>query len=119
MDQAETTLQVARCDSCQGYSYPPNVPGCRYCGAAPENLSLVACHGPLPLRNFVTVHAELVPGLPPPYVIGEVEIGPGLLEEVLLSVDDEATLSIGMPVVPEWSEPAGWRFRPLSKGEQA
>lgn len=119
MAETAPILQIARCDRCQGYSYPPNVPGCRHCGAPPADLSLVACVKPLPLRNFVTVHAELVPGLRPPYVIGEVEIAPGLFEEVMLTVEDEAVLQVGMPVAPEWSESAGWRFRPLAQGEPA
>lgn len=68
------------------------------------------------LLNFVTVHAELVPGLAPPYVIGEVEICPGLVEEVRLTTADENALEIGMPVTAEWGD-TGWQFRPVLQRE--
>lgn len=114
MEQLTKTLQVAQCERCKGYSYPPNVPGCRHCGAAPDHLTAVECAHSLTLRNFVTVHAELVVGLTPPYVIGEVEIAPGLVEEVRLDRTDESGLELGMPVVAAWADNTGWLFRPLN-----
>ncbi|MDM0025258.1 hypothetical protein [Variovorax saccharolyticus] len=112
---AGRVLQAARCTRCQGHSFPAQVPGCRHCGAPRDQLEAVDCRAAVALRNFVTVHAPLAPGLPVPSVIGEVELCPGVVEEVLIDVPGEAHLSLGMPLMPAWSDavPGGaWVFRP-------
>jgi uncharacterized OB-fold protein len=109
------TLQVACCARCGGFSFPPEVPGCRVCGAPREELSAVDCVTPIYLRNFVTVYAALAPGLEVPSVIGEVALCPGIVEEVRIAVASEDMLSLGMALEPVWSETAaggGWQFRP-------
>lgn len=120
MGSQQKRLQVAQCHRCGGYSYPVESPGCRVCGAEAQALKPVDHPGPFKLRNFITIYAELVPGLKPPYVIGEVELCPGLREEVLLTVADESELELNMSLVPEWveTERGGvWQFRPAFASE--
>lgn len=109
-------LRLAHCAACGGYTYPPTAYGCRVCGAAGERLDAVPPPGALHLRNFVTLHAELVPGLPVPCVIGEVELAPGVVEEALIDVADEAALRLDMPLeavaAADEGAAARWRFRP-------
>lgn len=110
-------LAVARCDACGGFSYPTDVPGCRVCGAEPSHLHAEACRTPLVLKNFVTIHAPLVQGLPLPSVIGEVELAPGLVEEARIDVESESALHPGMLVEPfrapgESPQAGGWILRP-------
>jgi len=112
---AERVLRAARCTRCQGYSFPEHVPGCRHCGAARDQLESVDCMGSVQLRNFVTVHAPLAPGLAVPSVVGEIELRPGVVEEVLIDVPSEDRLSLGMSLVPAWSNAisgGAWVFRP-------
>lgn len=112
---AAPVLQAARCRQCGGHSYPAHVPGCRHCGAEPALLEAIDCMGPVALRNAVTVHSPLAPGLAVPCVIGEVELCPGVVEEVLIDVADESQLSLGMALRPAWraAEEGGmWVFRP-------
>lgn len=107
-------LQAARCGNCHGYSYPANVPGCRHCGAPPEALDTVDCMRAVPLRNVVTVYAPLAPGLAVPAIIGEVELCPGLIEEVRIDAEDEHAVPPGTPVQPVWiddEQGGGWVFR--------
>lgn len=105
---------LAHCRQCGTYTFPSNAWGCRQCGA--DTLAKV----PLPqtpvLRNFVTVHGDLAPGLTPPFVVGEVELAPGVVEEALIAVDDESALRLDMPMEAIGADPAdtqrGLRFRP-------
>lgn len=117
MNESEPVLRAARCGRCAGHSFPAHVPGCRHCGAAPDALETIDCMGAVALRNAVTVHAPLAPGLAVPCVIGEVELCPGVVEEVLIDVSDEAQLTLGMWLRPVWraakeGEGGNWVFRP-------
>ena len=110
------TLQLARCTRCDAYSFPVDSPGCRCCGAPADALQ----PAPLPhaprLRNVITLHAELVPGLPVPCVIGEVELAPGVIEEARIAVPDEAQARLGMELRPVAITADGggvrWQFEP-------
>ena len=94
---SDPSLRLARCGHCGGYSYPAGVYGCRVCGRA-DALAAVPLPGTPVLKNFVTVHAALAPGLPVPCVVGEVELAPGLVEEALIDGDEDA-LVVDMPLV--------------------
>jgi len=110
-----TVLELAHCADCGAHSFPARVYGCRVCGAPRERLNAVPCTQAV-LRNMVTVHAELVPGLPVPCVIGEVELAPGVIEEALIGARDETTLQLGMALTPVAERAADgasrWRFVP-------
>ena len=77
-------LLVARCSACGVLTFPAASYGCRGCGAAPDGLTAEKLNGRGILREFITVHLELVPGLKAPVVIGDVEIADGLIEEVVM-----------------------------------
>jgi uncharacterized OB-fold protein len=108
------TLQIAHCSACGSFTFPSTSWGCRRCGQTP--LEAVPLPQPAKLINFVTLHAEIAPGLPVPCVIGELEIAPGVVEEALIDVPDESQLALGMTMqaVPRASEQGGtaWAFRP-------
>jgi hypothetical protein len=109
-------LQIASCTRCSAFSFPANVPGCRVCGAEPALLRQVDCPAPPRLRNFVTVHADIVPGLGAPCIIGDVELAPGIVEEAIIEAPNEARLSVGIlleAVYQPGSNPGdsgSWRF---------
>lgn len=112
-------LRLAHCVRCGAHSFPAQAWGCRVCGAPPEALDAVPLPQPPRLKNFVTVHTELAPGLPVPCVIGEVELAPGIVEEALIGVTDESVLALEMPLRAEGTEHEGrtrWRFVPLAEG---
>ncbi|CAG9166672.1 hypothetical protein CURE108131_03075 [Cupriavidus respiraculi] len=117
-DGRTPVLQAARCGQCGGHSYPANVPGCRHCGAPGHTLEAVDCMGAVPLRNVVTVHAPLAPGLAVPAIIGEIELCPGLVEEVRVDARDEADAMPGTVVRPVWiddGQGGSWAFRPVAQ----
>jgi uncharacterized OB-fold protein len=118
-DTVSPSLQLALCALCGAHSYPAEVYGCRVCGASRERLSPVVCTRAT-LRNAVTVHAELAPGLAVPSVIGEVELAPGVIEEALIGVADESALTLGMALQPQGELHADgrvrWRFVPAAEG---
>lgn len=105
---------LAHCRQCGTYTFPSNAWGCRECGAG--TLDKVPMPQTPVLRNFITLHGDVVPGLTPPVVVGEVEIAPGVVEEALIAVDDEAQLTLDMPMEAIGADPAdtqrGLRFRP-------
>lgn len=105
---------LAHCRQCGTYTFPSNAWGCRECGAGA--LDKVPMPQTPVLRNFITLHGDVVPGLTPPVVVGEVEIAPGVVEEALIAVDDEAQLKLDMPMEAIGADPAdtqrGLRFRP-------
>ena len=109
------SLLIAHCAACGAHSFPAEVHGCRACGAPRERLQAVPC-ARATLRNAVTVHAELIPGLAVPCVIGEVELAPGVIEEALIGVRDESELTLGMALTPQADTEADgrlrWRFVP-------
>ncbi len=114
-DTSTPALRLARCAACGGYTYPPEAYGCRVCGASGDRLQPVPPPGAVYLRNFVTLHSELAPGLKVPCVIGEVELAPGVVEEALIDVADESALRLDMPLQAVAQAEAGaarFAFRP-------
>lgn len=109
-------LLLAHCPQCGSYTFPAAAYGCRACGAGADRLQAVPCPTVPRLRNAVTVHAELAPGLPVPCVIGEVELALGVIEEALIDVESEAQLKLGMALQPSARMDAPgklqWRFAP-------
>jgi uncharacterized OB-fold protein len=107
---------LAHCRLCGTYTFPPNAYGCRACGADTTQLARVPMPGTPRLRNFVTIHDDVAPGLTPPVVVGEVELAPGVVEEALIAVGDESQLQLGMAMEAVGADPAdtqrGLRFRP-------
>ena len=101
---------LAHCMACGAHTFPAKAHGCRQCGSA--QLDAVTLPQIPVLRNFITVHGEVAPGLTPPFVVGEVELAPGVVEEALLTVNDESLLRLGMPLEMLVTE-QGVRFRPL------
>jgi uncharacterized protein len=110
-------LLLGHCQACGAWNFPAESWGCRACGAANEKLQAKPLPGPAILRNAVTVHAELTPGLPVPCVVGEIELAPGVVEEALLQVASEADVTLGAEVKPVHLGDAGgtgpWRFVPM------
>lgn len=109
-------LKLAWCGRCARHSFPADVYGCSNCGAEPASLEAVPLPQPPRLLNFVSVHAELAPGLPVPCVIGEVQLAPGLVEEALIDVAGEEGLQVGATLQPRQvssDSTAGWRFVPV------
>lgn len=113
-------LRLGHCQACGAWNYPAESWGCRVCGASAESLRSEPLPGSAILRNAVTVHAELSPGLPVPCVVGEIELAPGLIEEALLDVADESAVALGAVVEPRHLGEAGgaspWRFVPVGAG---
>lgn len=113
-------LRLGHCQACGAWNYPAESWGCRVCGAPAESLRSEPLPGPAILRNAVTLHAELSPGLPVPCVVGEIELAPGLIEEALLDVADESAVALGAVVEPRHLGEAGgaspWRFVPVGAG---
>jgi|GEM_PF-2450130 len=109
---------IGHCEVCGTYTYPPQAYGCRRCGAA--LLHRVSPPAPAILRNYVTVHAALTPELAVPCVIGEIELAPGVIEEALIHVSDEAQLRLEQQMVPEAYKDGNdqwrWRFVPTTGG---
>lgn len=116
MNPESTDLKLAHCRQCGAYTFPAAAYGCRACGAGADRLEAVACPMVPRLRNAVTVHAELAPGLPVPCIIGEVEIAPGVVEEALIDAASEAQLAPGMAMRARSQVDASgklqWRFAP-------
>ena len=112
-------LLLGHCQACGAWTFPAHSWGCRACGAPQQSLQPKPPPGPAILRNAVTVHAELAPGLPAPCVVGEIELAPGVIEEALLQVDAETDVSLGSVVEPLHLGEAGgaspWRFVPVRK----
>jgi uncharacterized OB-fold protein len=105
---------LAHCRRCATYTFPSNAWGCRECGA--DTLDKVPMPQTPILRNFITLHGDVVPGLAPPVVVGEVELAPGVVEEALIAVVDESQLKLDMPMQAIGADPTdtqrGLRFRP-------
>ncbi|SOY94622.1 conserved hypothetical protein [Cupriavidus taiwanensis] len=110
--QGAPCLAVLRCGACGNPTYPASAYGCQFCGAEPERGTVEDLPARGTLRNYVTVHAPLVPGMPPPFVVGEVDFAPGIREEVLLDVASESELVPGMTVqgVIRRDAPCGDRY---------
>jgi len=95
-----TTLSFLQCGRCEELSFPAEAYGCRACGADPREGTTVERPAGGVLREYATVHLDLVAGLPAPYVVGWIELAPGLIVESLLAVDSEADLEPGVTVRP-------------------
>ena len=104
-----SNLLLAYCTGCGAYTFPARAYGCRQCGSTQVEPAAQP-QTPL-LRNFITIHGDVAPGLTPPFVVGEVELAPGVVEEALLTVNDESLLRLGMPLEALFTE-QGVRFRP-------
>ena len=78
-------LIFGRCAACEELHFPRTGYGRPRCGARPEQVTAEARAGQATLQTFITLHAKLAPGITPPCVVGEAEIAPGMIEEVMLS----------------------------------
>lgn len=110
-----------QCDACRGLSFPANVPGCMHCGDALHSAKKVSLPGSGELLEYVTLQVPLLPGMQVPSVVGDVRIQPGIVEEVVIEVSDEAALRPGMPLkaVAKINEADGvyaCRFVPADQG---
>jgi uncharacterized protein len=90
-------LRAMRCAQCDGLSFPLTHYGCPICAAPAERCAEEELSGRATLLSFITIHAKLAPGIEPPIVVGEAELAPGLIEEVMLGVD-ERLLAAGMSI---------------------
>lgn len=105
------SLRFLRCGRCAELTFPANSYGCAKCGAPADSGELVARPARGVLLEYVTVHAPLVKGMEPPFVVGDVALAPGVVEEVVLAVDDEAALAPGIEVVGlAWPDADGQRY---------
>ncbi len=89
-------LLFLQCGECGALSFPSNAYGCHRCGAASEQGHVVRRPGVATLRQALTVHQNLEPTLTAPYVVGELELADGIVEEGVLAVQDEAAVAVGM-----------------------
>ena len=90
-------LRGMRCRHCNGLSFPLSHYGCPICSAPAEDCAEEELSGRATLLSFITLHTKLAPGLEPPVVVGEAEIAPGLIEDVVLGVDEQS-LAEGMTI---------------------
>ena|SRR5690606_551550 len=91
-------LLFLQCGACRALTFPSNAYGCRNCGAPSEQGSVTRRPGVGTLHNALTVHQNLEPTLKAPYVVGEIEIADGIIEEGVLAVDAESAVAPGMTV---------------------
>lgn len=88
-DAKTLTLRAGRCAVCRGLSFPLTHYGCPRCGAEPVEVREETLDGRATLLNFLTLHTRLTPTLPVPLVVGEAEIAPGMIQEIMLAGDQE------------------------------
>lgn len=91
-------LLFLQCGACRALTFPSNAYGCRSCGAPSEEGQVTRRPGVGILRNALTVHQNLELTLKAPYVVGEIELAEGIVEEGVLAVDDESAVAPGMAV---------------------
>lgn len=106
-------LQLPRCARCGRLHYPPP-PRCPEC--LDSELVWTTLSGRGRLASWTTIHTNLSDGIPPPFVIGEVEPEeqPGLVLVALVVGTPSAELRHGMEVeigfstqpAPDGQEPA-------------
>lgn len=117
-------LHFLECAHCQALTFPSSSYGCRQCGAAAETGRVISRPGRAALRSAITVHAKLHPALTPPYVVGELELAPGVVVEGVLTVSDDQDLLPGTVVqavaVDDPAQPGKYlcRFQPLPSEEK-
>lgn len=109
MSNAPPQLLLGHCTACGTWSFPAQAWGCRRCGS--PTLQARPLPAPPRLVNAVTVHTELVPGLPAPCVIGEVQLAPGVVEEALIDATGEDALHPGMVLHARAGVDANGRLR--------
>ncbi|MBO0855747.1 MAG: OB-fold domain-containing protein [Nocardia sp.] len=68
---AKDELQIQQCESCENLIHPPQ-PACRYCHGTEMGVRTVS--GEAVLIGFSLNHRFGLPGLPPPYVVGQVAL---------------------------------------------
>lgn len=106
-------------------TFPFNAYGTARSGRPPAECVERLTDGRAVLKNFVTVHGEIVPGLKPPFIVGEVELAPGIVEEAIIEAASETELHIGMTLqAMAFDDPANaerfvCRFVPVSASGEA
>ncbi|NYT35919.1 hypothetical protein ERD78_03465 [Allopusillimonas soli] len=116
--QNRLAFSFHQCDKCGALSFPANTFGCHQCGAHTEDGHTISRPGKGVLRTAITVYADICPALKAPYVIGEIELAPGLIEEAVLDVGSEDEVHPGMLMeavyIPDIKDKAliPCRFRP-------
>ena len=88
-DGRTLVLRAGRCAACKELSFPLTRYGCPKCGAEPDQVSEEVMDGRAQLLTFLTIHTKLIPGMTPPVVVGEAEIAPGMIEEIMLDGTEE------------------------------
>ncbi|MCA0873562.1 hypothetical protein LCL97_22245 [Seohaeicola saemankumensis] len=91
------TLRAGMCGACRQLHFPITAYGCPRCGAEPGRVAEQALDGRATLLSFATIHSRLSPLITPPCVVGEAEIAPGLIEEIMLA-GEESQYADGMAV---------------------
>ncbi len=116
-------LCIAACRDCGTVNFPATVPGCKSCGASSESLEPREHDGSGRLLAFVTLHEPLAPGVEAPCIIGEVDFGDGVVEEIVLDTASEEGLQIGaggrlvlLPVERDGAAVLTARFRLFDMG---
>lgn len=92
-------IGLLRCGSCAALTYPASAYGCHRCGMPRAGGEEVAIPARGVLLNWVTVYVDVVPGLKAPYIVGEVQLAPGVIEEVLIDAGSETELEMGQILV--------------------
>lgn len=85
-DGVAVELLFGQCPVCAALTFPANAYGCQACGADGLRVEARPAEGILLARTML--HANVSPAVPAPQAVGDVEIAPGIVEEVLLT--DEA-----------------------------
>jgi uncharacterized OB-fold protein len=117
-------LLFLECGACSSLTFPSNAYGCRVCGASGEEGKIVRRPGVCTLHNVLTVHQNLETTLKAPYVVGEVELAQGIVEEAVLAVEDESVVAPGMTVhavaTPHHADASLFvcRFAPLKAAQE-
>lgn len=88
-DGRTLVLRAGRCAACKELSFPLTRYGCPKCGAESDQVSEEVMDGRAQLLTFLTIHTKLIPGMAPPVVVGEAEIAPGMIEEIMLDGTEE------------------------------
>ena len=83
-------LRAGRCSDCGALSFPFPVYGCSKCGTDASAVKEEMLDARAPLLSFATVHVALVPGLSPPVTVGEIEVLPGQIEEIMIDAPEDA-----------------------------
>ena len=97
----ERRLLIQKCRTCGSHQFYPR-PICLACGAA--EVEWVQARGAGTIHSMTTMRLQVLPELPPPYVVALVELeeGPRLLTNIV-----GGGCAIGDPVRLAWRERAG------------